>query len=219
MSNIPFTIDTVAPGTLRTDGLAPLGYSDLMAHVSTPDLTEALGQMLRDLGARQIHDGAAIQPDDTLSFGYWPVRATSHAKGILNLREPSREGDGLLTGVDYTLRIWVDQQETCRRASAPFAPPLPSQMVAVSEGVVEGDRPLAGVRYVAPGHMSGWYLSTDRYNGDIDTMRVEHLYHITAVRPEIARYIALPPGYRFILWPDAPDADDIWFDEHVSAQS
>jgi len=75
------------------------------------------------------------------------------------------------------------------------------------EGLPEGTNETVPqpFRYDAPAHMSGWYLTTEDYNGDIETMKVEHLYHVTASRPETARYIALPPGSWFTLWEDGDD--------------
>lgn len=67
---------------------------------------------------------------------------------------------------------------------------------------------MQGVRYPSPEHMSGWWVTTDRYDGDVRTLRHEHLYHLTAARPDLARYVALPFGFRF----DLGRHEDVWFD-------
>ena len=54
-----------------------------------------------------------------------------------------------------------------------------------------------GVRYPSPPHMSGWWITTDLYDDDITSLKTVHACHVTAVRPEQARYLALPPGWRF----------------------
>ena len=45
--------------------------------------------------------------------------------------------------------------------------------------------------------MSGWYLSTDRYNGDVKTMRTVHLLHVLTLRLDLARFVALSPDFFF----------------------
>ena len=59
--------------------------------------------------------------------------------------------------------------------------------------------------------MSGWWITTDLYNGDIQTLRREHTYHVTAGRPDLAKYLALPEGFRFNL----SVAEEVWLDEKV----
>ncbi len=88
------------------------------------------------------------------------------------------------------------QRATCKRYGAPYAPVSDAQLCAVSDGVYEGDA-VQGVRYSAPEHMSGWYITTARYNGDHLSLRVEHVAHVVEARPDIAPLLALPPGYRF----------------------
>lgn len=86
-----------------------------------------------------------------------------------------------------------------------------NQLVVVSDGVLEGD-PVEGVRYPSPEHMSGWWITTDRYNGDIGTLKTEHAYHILEKRPDLAKYMLLPYGFRFRV---GTTEEDVWFDENV----
>ena len=104
------------------------------------------------------------------------------------------------------------QREVCRQHGAPFRPPAQDQLCAVSVGVYDGDA-VQGVRYVAPEHMSGWYLTTDRYNGDHRSLVVEHVSHVAQRRPDIAPFLALPPGFRFDVTPVSAEA---WYDEDVA---
>ncbi len=50
------------------------------------------------------------------------------------------------------------QRATCKRFGAPYAPVSDAQLCAVFDGVYEGDA-VQGVRYSAPEHMSGWYIT------------------------------------------------------------
>ena len=108
------------------------------------------------------------------------------------------------------------QRLTCERFGAAFSPPRPEQLCAVSVGVFDGDS-VQGVRYHAPSHMSGWYLTTARYNGDHQTLTVEHVGHLIESRPDVAELLALPPGFRFELGQEGAAA--AWFDPNVAQQS
>ena len=85
----------------------------------------------------------------------------------------------------------------------------------VDEGVFQG-LPVQAVRYPSPEHMSGWWITTDAYNGDVSTLRREHTYHVTAARPDLAAYIALPYGFRFRVGDDNEEAS---FDNQVAASA
>jgi hypothetical protein len=108
----------------------------------------------------------------------------------------------------------AQQEAACARHGAAYTPVDPSQMCAVSDGVYEGE-PAQGVRYAAPPHMTGWYITTARYNGDHKTLKVEHAAHVIGRRPDIAVFLALPPGYRFEAGPDSAGA---WYDEAVTQE-
>ena len=59
--------------------------------------------------------------------------------------------------------------------------------------------------------MSGWWITTDQYDGDINSLKQEHTYHLTDARSDLAKYIAFPSGFRF----DLSSFEDVWFDEEV----
>jgi hypothetical protein len=69
-------------------------------------------------------------------------------------------------------------------------------LITVSEGVFEGDD-VQGVRYRLPSHMSGWWITTVRYNGALSSLKNVHEYLLTASRPDLTRFLALAVGYRF----------------------
>ncbi|WP_010604482.1 immunity protein Imm33 domain-containing protein [Pseudoalteromonas maricaloris] len=110
------------------------------------------------------------------------------------------------------LEVIKVQQECCENYRAQYTPVDEEQMVVISDGVYEG-LPLEGVRYPSPDHMSGWWLTTDEYNGDTSSLKTVHFTHIVEHRPEVAIYMALPPGYRFML---GGQEEHVWFDEEVA---
>lgn len=107
------------------------------------------------------------------------------------------------------------QKECCAFYDADFSPLDEEQLVVISDGVYEGE-PVEGVRYQSPDHMSGWWVTTDKYNGDTDSLKTVHFSHIKEKRPDIAIYMALPFGYRFIL---GSSEDMVWFDEVVAEET
>ncbi|MGE9819633.1 immunity protein Imm33 domain-containing protein [Acinetobacter baumannii] len=60
--------------------------------------------------------------------------------------------------------------------------------------------------------MSGWWLTADKYDGDIETLKNVHFTLILEKRPDLAIYMALPYGYRFIL---GGEEEHVWFDENA----
>lgn len=106
-----------------------------------------------------------------------------------------------------------NQKACCEHYNAEFTPPEQNQLVAISEGVLEGSHEIEGVRYPSPDHMSGWWLTTDLYNGDVNSLKTVHFSHVAEARPEIAQYMALPFGYRFVL---GGQNEHVWFDREAA---
>jgi hypothetical protein len=142
-----------------------------------------------------VSERAIVRAGETITYGYWLLRFIERA-GRLELWELPPDGGEWVRGVETALRYWREQHAMCADQAAAFAPARLNQLVVISDGVLEGD-PTQGVRYPSPDHMSGWWLSTDRYNGHVESMRNLHAYHVTARRPDLARFLALPFGYRF----------------------
>lgn len=108
--------------------------------------------------------------------------------------------------------ILNEQRKCCEFYEANFIPVNLDQLVVISDGVLDGGKPVEGVRYKSPLHMSGWWLTTDDFNGDINTLKNLHFSHIIHKRPDLALYMALPYGYRFLL---GGESEHVWLDEQV----
>ncbi len=113
------------------------------------------------------------------------------------------------------VRFETKQKECCEYYGGDFSPVSSEQMVVISDGVYEG-MSVEGVRYPSPEHMSGWWLTTDAYNGDVNTLKTVHYHHVQEKRPELAIYMALPFGYRFQL---GGNDENVWFDESVAKEA
>ena len=108
------------------------------------------------------------------------------------------------------------QQECCCNYNAQCVAPTGQQLVVISDGVLEGRAPLEGVRYPSPKHMTGWWLTTNDYDGNTSLLRTVHFYHIVERRPEASVYMALPYGYRFQL---GGEEEFVWFDDIVANET
>jgi hypothetical protein len=202
----------VADGlTVKTTNLSTLGSTlgqvELALTVRDSQCFPAVMEILTFIGKYVLDSGRRIVGGQTVACGFWLLRFEDRG-GMLEASELTEDGSGFTPGVDLAARYWSEQHALCSAHMAEFQPPLGDRLVVLSPGVLEGDV-VQGVRYPSPEHMSGWWITTARYNGDVKSLKTEHLYHLTAARPDLARYLALPYGFRFDTGPDVPD---VWFD-------
>ncbi len=155
-----------------------------------------------------------IRDGETLAYGYWLTKFVAVNAGNLDVWEYASSGTHFSPGATLTLTYWREQHAICEKAGTEFRPPRPDELAAVSPAVLEGAS-VQGVRYPSPAPMSGWWITADDYTGDIKMLGTEHLYHLTDLRPDLARYLALPQGFRF----DLANYEDVWFDRAVADQS
>jgi hypothetical protein len=152
-----------------------------------------------------------INPNETIAYHSWVLQFVATSERFYEISEVGRSRDGYQVGVDNAIKVFDEQKEVCIKYKIEPISPLFSQYIVISKGVYEGV-PTEGVRYPSPSHMSGWWLTTDEYDGNINTLLNVHYYHIAFKRPDILKYLALPFGYRFFK--NAYSAE-IWYDEKV----
>jgi hypothetical protein len=194
-----------------TRGLDERGAHDLVVEVADASLLPEVEALLQNLAQYMSGDDVQVKAEETLAYGYWLVKVSDGHAGRFELWEYNAEATEFVAGVSLTLKYRRDQHEVCGRYGAEFSPPRPDQLVVISDGVLQGEA-VQGVRYPSPGHMSGWWLTTRSCDGDIRSLTREHLYHVTAARPDLGRYMALPFGLRF----DQTNGEDVWFDQDVA---
>ncbi|MBD2769593.1 hypothetical protein IC235_17020 [Hymenobacter sp. BT664] len=86
--------------------------------------------------------------------------------------------------------------------------------IGISKGALAGVMPLNGLRHPIEGDTSGWYIwGGEEFSDDPDFFLPFHLSHITEILPRIAKYLALPPGWRFLVAPH--DYEDVWYEEKL----
>ena len=100
--------------------------------------------------------------------------------------------------------------DVCARFGAAPQPPAPGSKVGFGRLGEPRAWPLHGLRHPPEGDTNGWYL----WHGgdpteDADFFAPLHVEHLAQRMPEALPYLALPPGWRFLL---APGREDVWFD-------
>ena len=88
--------------------------------------------------------------------------------------------------------------------------PAADDMVAVAAGVLEAEE-VEGIRYPTSEEMTGWYLMPAAKNTP-DEFTLIHAIHLFETRSDIARFLALPPGWSF----DTSGSGHVWFDPLVA---
>ena len=197
---------------VRTEGLRLHSLPEIEASVETPDLVDGAKAYLFFVADYLLKDRKTIRPGETMAYGYWLTKFESMGPDLLEVWEYNADATEFVKGASLTLTYWRDQHALCRGYDAEFQPPRPDRLTVISQGVLEG-RPVQGARYPSPDDMSGWWITTDLYNGDVSTLKHEHTYHVTAARPDLAKFLALPVGFRY----DLSTHEDVWFDQGVLA--
>ena len=86
--------------------------------------------------------------------------------------------------------------------------------LGVSRSLIDGrwDWPVHGLRHPPEEATSGWYIWTGELTEADDFFMPLHAEHLTERCPIVAKFLALPPGSRFLV---APGHEDVWTDESL----
>ncbi|RED48575.1 immunity protein Imm33 domain-containing protein [Aestuariispira insulae] len=102
------------------------------------------------------------------------------------------------------------QRDCCRYYDMAFKPPKPDHLVWISAGFYDPTQPVEGSRGALDFPLSGWVLTTPKHDGRPDSLVQVHFHHIVEKRPDLAVYMALPPGSSFLL---GSQRDHVRFEE------
>lgn len=100
------------------------------------------------------------------------------------------------------------QVRLCKEFECECVSPDPMSKVGIAWNTM--DRvPLNGLRHPPQENINGWYLwgGEDFPCGD-DAFSPLHALHLVDHKPEVIRFLGLPPGYRFLI---AGGHVDVWF--------
>jgi hypothetical protein len=142
-----------------------------------------------------LNNRPTIKDNETMSYGLWLIKFVK-AEDYFEIYELDESFERWQIGADNAIYYMEQQKETCKQNGAEFSVPLFTQKIAISDGVLEGLN-VQGIRYKEQEHMSGWYLTTSQYNGDVKNMKVVSMQTLVVARKDLLQFLALPAGYTF----------------------
>lgn len=112
---------------------------------------------------------------------------------------------------------WIkhkEQQKTiCDKLSVDFVEADPELRLGIAESVRSNINPVHGLRHPLEDGTTGWFIWAGDYSEDEDFFKPSCVKHLQDIKPEIIKYLGLPPGHRFLV--DDKGYEDIWFDESI----
>ncbi|KPC54577.1 immunity protein Imm33 domain-containing protein [Amantichitinum ursilacus] len=102
------------------------------------------------------------------------------------------------------------QAEVCARYGSPFVPAPSKLKVGISKNVRDGVRPLNGMRINPEDGTSGWFIWAGEERSDAADFFIPlHIEHLIEWAPLVIPYLALSPGWRFLV---TEAVEDVWRD-------
>lgn len=109
------------------------------------------------------------------------------------------------------------QRMKCAEVGAEFMKTADTDILGVSEAVLQGLLPLNGLRHPPFGGTSGWYIWAGTTLSDSrDFFKPLHATHMRDLCPQVEPLLGLAPGWRFLI---ADDSEDVWFDSELQNSS
>ena len=107
-------------------------------------------------------------------------------------------------------RIVSRQRRVCADHNLLWTPPVRGSIVRVARDVGMSSWPMNGLRHPGEGNTCGWYLwaGEGELSRDADYFQPVHVEHLHERCPQVLPYLALPPGWRFLIAPGYCDAWD-----------
>ena len=105
--------------------------------------------------------------------------------------------------------VEAKQAAVCARQGVSPEPPSPFLKAGVGLSTL-GRQPINGLRHPPESGTSGWFLwAGEELSSAPDFFQPVHVLHLSERWPEVLPYLALPPGWRFLV---APGQEEVWFD-------
>ncbi len=109
------------------------------------------------------------------------------------------------------LSIESQQRLLCARFGVDYWELQPSAKVGIARNVKIAEV-VHGLRHPPAGDTTGWYIWSGELEASADFFIPLHHVHLDEWRPDVRRFLAMPPGWRFLV---ARDYEDVWFDESL----
>jgi hypothetical protein len=196
---------------LITEGLAEKIGFEFRLKRTNDDLSDGINILIYLIDYSVDHK-PEIKIGETIQYGFWVLKFLTRDNHYLDIWECTLSLHDWIEGASTAIEVFKEHKDLMSKLNVEALVPTFNQKIVISEGVLEGDF-VEGVRYPSPGHMSGWWLSTDRYNGDLGTMKPIPLHEFIPFRPDLIKYLILPFGFRFDT-----RSKDVWFDESATKE-
>ncbi|ASE62582.1 hypothetical protein EG352_11065 [Chryseobacterium indologenes] len=144
-----------------------------------------------------VENKPIISDNENVAYYSWLLQFRLE-ENFYDIYEINSDGSEFNKGCDTAISIIRNQSEICAHYGLPTQFPNFNQMVVISKGVYEG-KDIEAIRYESPENMSGWWLITDDYDDNIESLMTVHYHHIAFTRADILGYLAIPFGYRFLM--------------------
>lgn len=106
------------------------------------------------------------------------------------------------------------QKNVCNKYNSKFVGLDLNLKIGISKNINSGDMPINGLRHKPENGTAGWYIWAGKnYTNEIEFWETMHIYHLLEIYPEIVKYLAIEPGFRFLF--DSGEYEDVWFDESL----
>lgn len=106
-----------------------------------------------------------------------------------------------------------EQKKICRQYNIEYKPVDINSYLGISDNTNGVLMPINGLRHPIKGDTSGWYIwSGEIFLQDADFFKPIHIKHVFSRCPQVLKYLALTPGYRFLI---TNEYVDVWFDESL----
>jgi hypothetical protein len=109
-------------------------------------------------------------------------------------------------------KIEHEQKKVCDKIAVNPVFADKEMIVGIADNVSTSAQPINGLRHPAAEGTSGWFIwASENYSNDSGFFKPHCLKHLQELRPDIIKFLALPPGYRFLI--DNQGYEDVWYDE------
>ena len=102
------------------------------------------------------------------------------------------------------------QKVICHKYNSPLVSVSPDLKIGLALDSLK-NTPIYGVRLKPENGTEGWYIWGGEYSDDPAFFQPVHISHIKDIIPLVIPYLALAPGYKFII--DQEGYEDVWLDE------
>ena len=90
------------------------------------------------------------------------------------------------------------KKKICGQYSSDFVLPDPGAKIGIAIDTLT-TMPITGVRRTPENGTDGWYIWGGDYSPAVEFYQSLHLSHIGEVAPQVVPYLALAPGFKFII--------------------